>query len=146
MKHPKLILIEGLNAQIKQLKREVDEEEREHRKELIPEYSYEIHAGVQKETGWHSKIESNQEYIVIRRNVTNMIIFDEHLNYYGSIMDKPKASVQSVKYYRKHGLLMHDGGGHCVLIDEEPCSDEEWEALKGGILGKFTRIRKAVNF
>ena len=144
MRHPKLIQIEQLNAQIKQLKREVDEEESPHRKELIPQYNYEIHAGIQKETGWHSKIEAGQEYIVIRRNVTNMVIFDDHLHYYGSIMNKPEASVLSVKYYRKHGLLMHDGGGHCVLNDEELCSDQDWEDLKNGILDKFVKVRKEV--
>jgi hypothetical protein len=141
MRHTNLIKIEELNQEIKKLRLNLDNEQRENRKTLIPQYTYEVYPHTQKESslGWSSKIPVGQEYIVIRRYVSNMVIFDDHLEYYGSIMNKPEASVLSVTYYRKHGILLHESGGHLVLNDEQLCSDEEWNDLKNGNLGKFVR-------
>lgn len=139
MKHPNLIKIKELEDQIRQLEREADEEQSINRKTLIPQYTYEVYIHKHKKDGWSSKIGDGQEYINIRRHVSNMVIFDDHMAYYGSIMNKPEASVLSVKYYRKHGLLMHDGGGHLVLKDEELCSDEDWEDIKNCVLDKFIK-------
>ena len=111
------------------------------RERLEPEYSYEVVVCNQDDRGWfNSRIPADTEMIMVHATLTNQNIFERHMRTYGSLSNAPDEKKRSVRYYRKHGLLFYDGGGHVTLEAEQPCSDEEWAQLKqGNIPEKFLR-------
>ncbi len=131
--HPDLMKASELVEQARELELRVREEQRDARQSLKAVYQHTVQV---KEASAHtaawSKIEEGQEYIVITSHLTNDSDFRKHFETYGSMTNGPDLERRSVKYYRKHGLLFADGGGHVPLTFEEPCSDEEWEDLKAG--------------
>jgi hypothetical protein len=137
--HPLKVEINSLQAKINELEKQLYTEQRIHRATLKPEYEYEVHTNVQKQESWMRRVPAGTEYIIIIRKLTNEHIFNEHMNLFGSITNKPNKEEKSVKYYVKHGVLLHDGGGYIILEDEQPCSPEEWEQLKLGNFGKFNK-------
>ena len=139
--HPKLLEADELEKRIRQLKREVEEENKEARKLLKPVYSSKVTVAVQKTTSWSTEIPVGAKYVVIQQTLLNKAEFDAHCAYYGSLMSPPNDSVSSVRYFRtEEKILTHDGGGHLLLKDVQTCSDEEWEAVKSGqIPEKFLR-------
>lgn len=135
--HPNKLKISLLKIEISKLEEQLSNEQREARKLLKPEYTYEVYVEVQKKSVWHSDIVEGQEFIRIRRTLSNSQVFKYHMNHFGSINNPPRDSDLSVNYYRKHGILFHDGGGHLILNDKELCSDSDWEDLKNGKLDNY---------
>ena len=138
--HPKLIKSNELIEEARMLEREVREEQNESRKSLKAEYKHSVHVKIEGNSKWSRDLDEGTEYIVIESNLVNKEIFEEHVKFYGSLLNPPKEHKSSVKYYRLHGLLLRAGGGHITLRDKQLCSDEEWESLKkGNIPEKFMR-------
>lgn len=141
--HPKNQKINELIEEMQRLEKELDEEQREASKMLEPQYHREAHVKI-SEGGRHNKIPEGEEYIFFVSNLLNKSDYENHLKIYGSLSGgTPDETTSSVAYYRKHGILFHDGGGWLILEDEQPCSDAEWESLKtGDILDTFIKRRK----
>lgn len=137
--HPKLKRANKLIEEARGIEDEVRELRSKHRKSLVAVYRVEVKVEVSNGT-WYTKVPKGDEFIVITRYLMNQEVFDRHMKRYGSISNRPREKEMSVKYYRKHGLLLCDGGGSGFLEDEQPCSDEEWADMKaGGIPEKFLR-------
>jgi hypothetical protein len=117
----------------------VRELQKKHRKRLKSQYLHKVSVKVSDGSSW-TKIPKGQEYITITAVLLNNGMFDNHLKLYGSLSQPPSEKYTTVKYYRKHGMLLHDSGGHHILEDEQPCSAEEWSELCAGrIPKKFMR-------
>ena len=100
--------------------------EREH--ELTPRPCYELHGILTEKPGT----------IRLQEVLCNLHEKETHIETFGSITGNWDKSRQSVRYYRKYGILLHGGGGWHLLKDEQPCSDEEWTSiLAGNIPEKF---------
>ncbi len=125
----------------KRLEREVEVEAVEASKLIPTEYSYSVKVDNQKPTKW-TKFEG--EYIIITATLSEesqraRFEFLERFGSFRCFFDSEYIKT-SVCYYRKYNMLFHDRGGWNLLLDEQPCSDEEWEELKkGNISAKFLR-------
>lgn len=140
MKHELLIKIEELEQIIKNYKRVLSEESREAAKLLKPVWEYTVYSNIQMEDRWHSKIPAGQEYVVIHRKLINKEQYKAHMKYYGSSpINPPNDEDRSVKYFVKHNVLMHDGGGYLTLTEGELCYPGDWEDIKAGKLEKYLR-------
>lgn len=140
--HPLLKKASELVELAKGYEDEVRELQTKHRKRLRPVYSHKVSIVNPKDhQGWiSSRVPKGSEMIMVTSTLENEDIFEKHMKRYGSISMSPDEGKRSVRYYRKHGLLFYDGGGHCTLTAEQPCSDEEWEQIKqGDIPKKFIR-------
>jgi len=134
--HPKLKQANELIKQACILEREVKEEQDGARKNLKPEYSYKVTVNIEKESSWFSGLPGGTETLHIQATLLNKAVFDSHIHYYGSLYNPPEDSKSSLKYYRKHGVLFHTGGGHHLLNDEKPCSAKDWKQFKNGSIPK----------
>ena len=57
---------------------------------------------------------------------------EEFMNIFGYVNGNWDLNRRSVTYFRICNVLMHEGGGWILLNDKQPCSDEEWKAIKAG--------------
>jgi len=130
--HPLLIEANELIKKARKLEEEVRELRLQARSSIESVYDRTVHVKVAEKSGWHSDLEEGTEYIVITSILKNQQEYEDHMKEFGSLSNPPKEQTSSVKYYRVHGILLHEGGGYIVLKDKQPCSDEEWEQIKGG--------------
>ena len=135
-KHEKLVKALRLEREAKKLKCEVSEEQDKHRKTLVAKYKHTAKIDTIKHTSHWSDLQEGDEYLVITSYLTNTEDYDNHMTVYDSIMNRPDEKTHSVKYYRIHGVLLHEGGGYLRLKDKCLCSDTEWAELKSGVIPK----------
>jgi len=131
MEHPKIKLIEEKKQEIKKLEHELYMEQIANAKTLKAQYEQIV-----------IYAQNGNKSLRINSILTNQKIFDDHLHCFRSLVNPPKKEKLSVEYYRKHGLLLHQGGGWLILEDEQPCSDNEWEEIiSGNIPKKFLKSK-----
>jgi hypothetical protein len=138
--HEKLKMANRLIEEAREIETEVRELQARHRRRLKPEYSRKITMAKSTGDGW-TNVPEGQEYFTILSELVNGDLFDKHIKKYGSLSQSPDVSHRSVRYYRKHGFLFHDGGGHHILEDEQPCSDEDWEQFRDGNIPEVFKRR-----
>lgn len=138
--HLKLIQANKYIEQARKLEEEVSEERQQARKLLKAEYSFEVSSRVLKEEDHWDRLPAGTEILTLTATLMNDRIFEDFMHHYGSISMYPEKTKRSLKYYRKHGILFHTGGGWSLLTDEQPCSDKNWNDIKNGnIPKKFKR-------
>ena len=110
------------------LESELEEKKNKIFNEIIPKYKHDV------KTFNKGDVDEN---IVIYSKLSNQYEYINYIELFGPI---PIAETKvSVKYYIKYNMLFHKGGGHLILEDEIPCSDEEWEEIKKGNIDRFLR-------
>ena len=137
--HEKLLRANALIEEANRLHEEVSDEQQEVQRGMRARYKWTAHVSVVTgERSW-DRLPEGTETIRFNGQIANEEELMQSLRYYGSFSGSIDETRHSVTYYRKHGILFHSSGGHLVLEDEQPCSDEEWEALKRCEFGKFQR-------
>jgi len=84
-----------------------------------------------------SKLLPGEEIVRIVYTLQNEDEKIAYMNLFGSINGSWETIIRSVTYFRRHGVLLQEGGGWIILNDMVPCNDEEWEEIKKGNFEKF---------
>ena len=77
-------------------------------------------------------IPAGTQVLMFDGQLSNSKVYEDYLNTYGSINNRPEANRTSHRYWRKNKVLIPQGGGCSVLIPYVIVNDEEWEQMKAG--------------
>ena len=130
----------ALTSELDMVKLQLDTERRVAEKSFKREYDYAVEVKIHEDTGrwgWDD-IPDRTETIYLSRLPSDKCVM-EHAALdakFGNLSIMLPDHPEGMRYYRFHGVVIHSGGGTCILKQPLYLTDEEWDLLKSGVVKK----------
>lgn len=98
----------------------------------LPDYKWVPTVLITESVNRFNNIPAGAQLLMFEGQLSNHQVYEDHLNLYCMIDNRPEAKVTSRQYWRKNKILIPQGGGYSILIPYVVVNDEEWEQMKAG--------------